>query len=1464
MLDPTFLFRRTIRFLFLALVATFYGIFHASEEPGILTKTFKLEDLYVPMGKIDSSKKGVRGHAAMQLFKGYLAGVEGRDSGAGDAAIVFFDISNPEYPKRVTTHIDENTKVLFEGHNYGFVQKNGRDYAFLNAQTGIQIWDWTDIKTPTHISTLKIPKLTKGAYANTAWWLAIQYPYIYVGGTNTGIHIVDASDLTTPTLKKSISMGKLGGFKVGSLFACGNLLVCNTFDAPGISVLDISDPLNPKLQKTLKESFGYSALFNGGYLYGIAEKPKVWDLHNPEEMKLISDYKGEKLGSKGGYGVFQDGFLHQGVSSGYAKIDMRDPRNPKLVKNLTMDIPKQDFDGANVIGNYVMMTCDHGTGSYIFAHQAAPDMTGPEVNFISPANGSQNNNILSRIGLTFTDEVAHDDLEAIIIREVGGEQIKGHWSLHNAILNFNPSDPLKPETTYEVILEENSIEDQVGNPLSKPFHSLFSTGKFLSDFKVTLSKTEPTEIGKATVFKVIGGDSNTSYSWDFGDETAPTEYSKDSSITHTFQEIGRYPVLIHAKQGDKKAATLHHHVCFNKLTSNAPVNSSTIAIDTKYKRVWNVNPDNQSVSVIEMETMDKLKEIKISSEPRTLSIANGIVAVAAENPARIHLIDTEKLVLLDTIALAPNSHPYGVVLTGDGATAYVSSEALGIIYEVDCKTSKIRRTIQQNLMQGVKIRGLALNAKQDTLYATRFISPDSYGVVYKINLATEEVSELILAIDTNPDTEDSGRGLPNYLSQITLSPDGTQAWVPSKKDNIQRGLKQDGLPLTFESTVRPIASRIELSSGKESIQHRHDFNDKEMPISAVYSPYGDILFVAMQGSNSIEILDAYEGTHITSILDVGSAPRGLALDSASSTLYVHNFLDRSVAAIDVADILIEGGGVGSQRLKTKVVEKDRMNSVVLEGKRIFHFAGDAQMSRDSYLSCASCHQDGGHDGRTWDFTDRGEGMRNTTTLLGKAGERHGPLHWSANFDELQDFEHDIRGAFGGIGFMKGTESANNFFNKWHPLGFPKQGKSKELDMLATYVRTLSRTPGSPYRKATGELTESAMRGKKIFQQLNCTSCHGGEDFTDSPKLYVHDVGTLSSSSGKRLNGKLEGIDTPTLKGVWASAPYLHDGSAKNIREVLTTKNKNDQHGQTSQLKENELNDLVNYILQIDDQEAPARTIRTPIDERSKQLVSHNTMAKSIINAIKVKVPTAPITSLVNQSITMDEAYQIQSTYNRYMQLSYGDPVGYKMAYASKASQEKWGIPAPVSGTFFRKQMVSSKGVVKANSFLGFHIEAEIAFILKKDIKEPVKNIKAITSFIKSVHVGLDVPDLRFDKSKGPVKVADVIAMSCGTHSYALGRGVSAKGLDFSKINLKLTRDGKEVYAGAASNVLGDPRESLRLLANRMIEAGTPLLKGQFIFTGSVAGAYFPKEESGRPGKYIGSATGLPSVELNVK
>ena len=76
----------------------------------------------------------------------------------------------------------------------------------------------------------------------------------------------------------------------------------------------------------------------------------------------------------------------------------------------------------------------------------------------------------------------------------------------------------------------------------------------------------------------------------------------------------------------------------------------------------------------------------------------------------------------------------------------------------------------------------------------------------------------------------------------------------------------------------------------------------------------------------------------------------------------------------------------------------------------------------------------------------------------------------------------------------------------------------------------------------------------MFASLNCASCHGGAGFTNSGENTLSNIGTLKPSSGSRLYGTLTGIDVPTLRDVWATAPYLHDGSAPTLEAAVRAHN----------------------------------------------------------------------------------------------------------------------------------------------------------------------------------------------------------------------------------------------------------------------------------------------------------------------
>jgi cytochrome c peroxidase len=132
----------------------------------------------------------------------------------------------------------------------------------------------------------------------------------------------------------------------------------------------------------------------------------------------------------------------------------------------------------------------------------------------------------------------------------------------------------------------------------------------------------------------------------------------------------------------------------------------------------------------------------------------------------------------------------------------------------------------------------------------------------------------------------------------------------------------------------------------------------------------------------------------------------------------------------------------------------------------------------------------------------------------------------------------------------------------------------ETDAVALdeYLKSLKPIP-SPHL-VKGKVSLAAQRGKKLFfdETVGCSDCHKGTFCTD---LKLHDVGTVG-----KFDKPEDRFDTPSLIEVWRTAPYLHDGRAMNIRDVITTCNPNHQHGDTSRLTKQQTDDLVEYVLSL--------------------------------------------------------------------------------------------------------------------------------------------------------------------------------------------------------------------------------------------------------------------------------------------
>ncbi|MHC4251326.1 MAG: c-type cytochrome, partial [Planctomycetota bacterium] len=279
----------------------------------------------------------------------------------------------------------------------------------------------------------------------------------------------------------------------------------------------------------------------------------------------------------------------------------------------------------------------------------------------------------------------------------------------------------------------------------------------------------------------------------------------------------------------------------------------------------------------------------------------------------------------------------------------------------------------------------------------------------------------------------------------------------------------------------------------------------------------------------------------------GKGPRALAL--VGDRAYVPEYFTDTMSVVDISDLKMGDGFASEEEAEAdngKRVESHRLGAgaemgTVRRGEMLFN---DASFCFQKWLSCATCHPDGRADGLCWDLLH--DGMNNGKSTKSLLFAHRTPL--AMLVVDKYDAGEIIRWKLKFLLFSVRPE--------------------EDPAAIEAYVGSLRPVP-SP-RLVDGKPSASAVRGKAIFEgAAGCAKCHGGKLLTD---MKAYDVGTLLKRDTYRK------YDTPTLVEVWRTRPYLSDGRAATIMDVLTKFNPGDQHGKTSGLTEQELRDLEEYVL----------------------------------------------------------------------------------------------------------------------------------------------------------------------------------------------------------------------------------------------------------------------------------------------
>ncbi len=213
------------------------------------------------------------------------------------------------------------------------------------------------------------------------------------------------------------------------------------------------------------------------------------------------------------------------------------------------------------------------------------------------------------------------------------------------------------------------------------------------------------------------------------------------------------------------------------------------------------------------------------------------------------------------------------------------------------------------------------------------------------------------------------------------------------------------------------------------------------------------------------------------------------------------------------------------------------------------YFNDANLCFQGWQSCGSCHDDDGRvDGLNWDLLNDGIGNPKDTKSLVLSHKTPPVMSLGVRSTAQVAVRSGIQNSLGTA----------------LPEDIPAA--------MDAWLKSLQPAP-SPFL-VNGKLSEAARRGETTFKsaETGCSGCHEGELLTD---LQSYNVGTRND-----YDKEDRVFDTPTLHELWRTAPYLHDGSAATIRDVLTTRNPKDEHGKTSHLSPRELGDLIEYVLSL--------------------------------------------------------------------------------------------------------------------------------------------------------------------------------------------------------------------------------------------------------------------------------------------
>lgn len=590
----------------------------------------------------------------------------------------------------------------------------------------------------------------------------------------------------------------------------------------------------------------------------------------------------------------------------------------------------------------------------------------------------------------------------------------------------------------------------------------------------------------------------------------------------------------------------------------------------------------------------------------------GTLAVSDRTAGWLYLLDAHAGQVAREIAL--RGKPTGVVWQAEGRVL-VSEYGAGTVAEVNAKTGEVLR----RFLVGPKPVGVAVASKKGLLVVCDYglhvisivdlktgkersrsvcgkhpyfvaVTPDEriavVGNLIPAGPATDPASSAVISlIDL-----DSGRNVKNVplpgsssnVRQVQVSPDGRWAYVVHTQGRttlpatqVERGWVNTNALSILDLAAKELYATVLLDTvnegaadpwgialapdgktawisiagvqqiGKVDLARLHEFlagggDIKSLGLHDAYSGPAAVWQRIKENPDirrglSYQLSVLYAAGLLSRVSVPAACPRGIALSPDGKQLAVASYYSGEVLLLDPGRCRVS---------KTVGLGPQPQPNAVRHGEFVFH---DARHCFQGWLSCSTCHPDGRADGMNWDLVNDGIGNpKNARSLL-----------WSHKTPPVMSL---------GV-----RESMDEAVEKGFQFIQFREVDPGDRNAVRAYLRSME--PEASPLLVAGRLSEKALRGKRLFEdaRVGCARCHAAPLFTS---LATYDVGTQHELD---RNGR---FDTPTCIELWRTGPYLHDGSAVTLREMLTTRNADDKHGRTSPLSQEEIDALVEYLLSL--------------------------------------------------------------------------------------------------------------------------------------------------------------------------------------------------------------------------------------------------------------------------------------------